>query len=104
MKLLSIKSCDPFVISGYVERDDDYAEFLLVKGKEPSFSNIASKNLFRTYRHYAASLGKEPPHIYFLNDPIELTALDFDQLTVIYEEIPEFRIFRREATLVPENN
>lgn len=104
MKLLSIKSCDPFIITGYVERDDDYAEFLLAKGKEPAFSNPASKNLFRTYSHYVQNLTREPPHAYFLSNPIELDRLDFDQLTVIYEEIPEFRMFRREATLVPENN
>ncbi len=93
MKLLSIETCSSRFINGYVELEGEYAAFSIEKGSTAVIHARFPKSNYRSYVHFAGVIGKFNPYAFLLKEPISIAALDFDQLSDLYNATPAFRRF-----------
>ncbi|MGO9018703.1 MAG: hypothetical protein ACLQVJ_10175 [Syntrophobacteraceae bacterium] len=97
MKLLCITYCGEDQINGYVEITEEgvYACFRVWPGKIAMIDSRFPRKNYRSYRYFAAVLGKGDPYAFLLKKPIKIPALDFDLLTNLYLRTPALRIWEQ---------
>lgn len=101
MRLLTITHYNDNEIMRYVELDDVYAEFRLVKGGNPYYLTTFPKAntpgeygqtlRFRDYEHFVGVFSKFMPETSFLEHPVEIERLDFQELTELCATYPWFK-------------
>jgi hypothetical protein len=101
LRLLTITYYNDVEIGGYVELEDVYAQFRLIRGKMPehpyTFPKVGAPGeygqtlRFRDYEHFVGVFSKFMPDTFFLETPIEIESLDFDVLLTICEQYPWFK-------------
>ena len=101
MRLPTITHYNDREIKGYVDRENEYAEFRLVKEGVPEYLQTFPKVgapggygrtlRFRDYEHFVGVCSKFMPYTFFLEKPIEIESLDFDLLLKICEQYPWFK-------------
>lgn len=71
-------------ISGYLEEDGSYQEFVVTAGGKVTIEHKYPATNYINLEHFIGIMGKFDPHMAFLASPVEIDELKYDDLMELY--------------------